>query len=216
MVLWDQFVHPHPDGGPGQQRREHVVLGLRHPAPHSADGAANMADGRLVTKAALIPSPGGAPIRARQKGCRSRSRTQGPGRKRQHCSCRNPPADHRRPSAGSPDQPTEHHLAEAIGSPRRLRRKIGGGRVRRGPPRLVFAPPVPTVQERFRPYGPANVDHAAYFCGLNGHISAWRQAACSTNGGCSLGGQWSVAGCCWRWSASKMVYGTRSSNASAA
>ena len=35
LVLRDPMIHPHPDGGPGNQRREHVVLGLRYPAPHS-------------------------------------------------------------------------------------------------------------------------------------------------------------------------------------
>jgi len=35
VVLWDPMVHPHLGGGPGHQRREHVVRGLRNSTSHS-------------------------------------------------------------------------------------------------------------------------------------------------------------------------------------
>jgi len=126
------------------------------------DGAVKMADGRSVTKAALNPSPDGTPITpviALSTSTEPSAQVPEPGTRKIGATSRAPKPAGRpaitapRPAPNRPKHPTrgaKRHLTNVTVTPYfRPHDGVSSG-VRMGPPRLVFAPPVPTAQERWR------------------------------------------------------------------
>ena len=135
------------------------------PAPMvviSTDGAVKMADGRSVTKAALNPSPQGTPITPAillSAPTEPPVQVPEPGTRKVKATPRAPKPAGRpaitapRSAPNRPKHPTrgaKRHLTNVAVTPyRRPHDGVSSG-VHVGPPRLVFAPPVPTAQERWR------------------------------------------------------------------